>query len=121
MSNSERLSSNNVINHAKKVLETSYLYSDNSLSLKKQEIELMNIITLYEEPIEIELISDGETEILVRGVGIVGKVFRKNITLKPGSYKFEAKRRGYKTKLINVEIISGQNNKSIEIICDESI
>jgi len=121
LSNSDRLSSSNVKEYALQVLETSYLVSDNSPSLKKQEIELKNIISLYEKPIEVEVISDGETEILVRGVGKVGKVFKKIIILKPGVYKFEAKRKGYKTKLMRVEIVIGQNIKSIEIICDESI
>ena len=121
LSNSERLSSNNVKRHALQVLDTAHQVSNNSPSLKKQELELRNIISLYEEPIEVEVISDGETEILVRGVGKVGKVLKKIITLKPGFYKFEAKRNGYKTKLISVEIVAGQNNKIIEIICDESI
>ena len=113
--------SNNVKRHALQVLDTAHQVSNNSPSLKKQELELRNIISLYEEPIEVEVISDGETEILVRGVGKVGKVLKKIITLKPGFYKFEAKRNGYKTKLISVEIVAGQNNKIIEIICDESI
>ena len=121
INNSKRLTSNNVREEASLILESSNLISENSPSLKEIEMELSSIISLYEIPIEIEIISDGESEISVRGEGEVGKVFKKNIFLKPGIYKFEAKKVGYKTKLIRVEILIGQIIKSIEVICDEPI
>ena len=117
----ERLTSKNVKEFALKVLNISYSISENSSSLKNKEKELENIISLTELPVEVTILSDGDTEIIVKGVGIVGKTLNKVIVLKPGTYNFEGRKRGYKTKLLKVDIKLGQNQKNIEIICDEPI
>ena len=66
-------------------------------------------------------LSDNNTDIYVRGVGKVGKTIKKVIMLKTGSYFFEGRRQGYKTKLIKLEVMLEDLNYVIEVICNESI
>jgi hypothetical protein len=71
--------------------------------------------------ITVEVISDNQTHILVRGVGVVGQTSLKTIQLTPGNYTFEGKRKGYKSKLINVLIPYDKPTFSLSIHCDEPI
>ena len=69
----------------------------------------------------MEVVSDNQTNIIVRGVGVVGITLSKTIQLTPGRYKFEGKREGYKSKLIDVLIPYDKTSYRLSVICDEPI
>jgi len=71
--------------------------------------------------VSVEIISDNQTNIIVRGVGVVGITQSKTIQLTPGRYKFEGKREGYKSKLIDVLISYDKTSYRLNVICDEPI
>ena len=71
--------------------------------------------------ISVEIVSDNQTNILVRGVGIVGITQLKTIQLTPGHYTFEGKRKGFKSKLIDVLIHYDQTSYRVSIRGDEPI
>ncbi len=96
-------------------------YADVSPDLNAKAGKLELLITRMNNKVPVEVISDNETNVLVRGVGIVGKTQLKTIQLKPGQYKFEGKREGYKSKLIDVLIPYDKPASKITVICDEPI
>ncbi|GLR69238.1 hypothetical protein [Agaribacter marinus] len=81
---------------------------------------LSSLLDKYTAEVEVDVLSDGESYILVLGVGHVGKVQQKTIKLTPGNYTFEARRDGYKTQRISVEIKNNTNNV-VEVLSNEKI
>ena len=72
-------------------------------------------------PVNVNVISDGKTFVSVRGVGKVGETTGKTIQLKPGTYSFEGKREGYRSKLIEVSIPLNRSDVQVTVIADERI
>ena len=76
----------------------------------------------WQTEVPLRVISDGETHISVRGVGIIGTVTDRTVLLRPGTYKLEGKKKGYRSKLIEVIVVSDANVlNEVTIICDEPI
>ena len=92
-----------------------------SPSLNKNTQKLSHIIDSMNKKISVEVVSDNQTDILVRGVGVVGVTQLKTIQLTPGRYTFEGKRKGFKSKLIDVLIPYDQTSYRLSIRCDEPI
>ncbi|MCK5189448.1 MAG: hypothetical protein KAR12_05285, partial [Methylococcales bacterium] len=94
---------------------------DASPSLNKNTQKLSHLIDSMNQKISVEVVSDNQTDILVRGVGVVGVTQLKTIQLTPGRYTFEGKRKGFKSKLIDVLIPYDQTSYRLSIRCDEPI
>ena len=117
----QRLSSGNVANVAKAALQRAKKLYQESPSLAADSHELLALITDYSTPLEIVVHSDNKTNILVRGVGNVGKTLQRTVSLKPGIYTFEGKRPGYKSKLIQVEVNRDGELPEVILVCDEPV
>lgn len=94
---------------------------DDSPSLHEKIESIDELLEKTSKKKEIEIISDNQTHILVRGVGVIGMINKKVIKLAPGNYVFEGKKKGFKSKLINLLLAYDKNNYRLEIICDEPI
>ena len=116
-----RLSSSSVSKQAQEMLLRARVMSAFSPRLRSSTEELSQLIEVYDQPIDVEVVSDGETYVSVRGVGKVGQTTRRTISLKPGRYSFEGIRQGYVSKLIEVEVPPGGQMVSVTVICDELI
>ena len=81
----------------------------------------MELLKAYSKKVSVKIISDGVTNISVRGVGKVGLTNEKTIDLRPGRYTFEGKRIGYRSKLIQVEVPPNSGILVVEIFSDERI
>ena len=121
LANPYRLSNTTVRNSAKAAISQSIPVLSQSPSLTNQVRELADMLEKLNKEISVTVTSDNQTNVLVRGVGKVGIISEKVIHLKPGAYVFEGLRKGYKAKLIKVEIPFGKSNFHIEVICDETI
>ena len=116
-----RLADSNVNGNARSTLEQARSYRDASLRLDNGATQLQALLENMNRDIEVVVKSDNKTNVLVRGVGIVGLTESKTIQLKPGQYKFEGKRKGYKSKLIDVLVPYDKNRMQLTVICDEPI
>lgn len=116
-----RLSNNQLAEQARAAINTAAAYRNQSLSLTRKSRELETVLTAVNQTVPVEVRSDNQTHILVRGVGNVGVVDSKVIQLKPGQYTFEGKRQGYKSKLVEVTIPYDVNRFSLTLVCDEPI
>lgn len=92
-----------------------------SPSLAKAAQQLKSTINAVNTPVNVNVISDGKTFVSVRGVGKVGETTGKTIQLKPGTYSFEGKREGYRSKLIEVQIPLNRSDYQVTVIADERI
>lgn len=92
-----------------------------SPSLKILITKLDRVLTAYKTPLGVVVLSDSSTFIEVKTVGQVGMVAQKSITLLPGNYIFEGKRKGYMTIRIPVQLRPGDDGKQITVIANEQI
>jgi len=121
LKNPYRLSNKQLASRMKdKTIQASALV-DASPSLNKNTQKLSHLIDSMTKKISVEIVSDNQTNILVRGVGVVGITQLKTIQLIPGRYTFEGKRKGFKSKLIEVLIPYDQTSYRLSIQCDEPI
>lgn len=116
-----RLTHSAVQSTAEKTLTQAQHASSYSSGIKRQAEQLRKLIATFNRLIPVTVMSDNKTYVLVRGIGKVGIISQKTISLKPGNYTFEGTRSGFKSKLLQVLIPYDQNNYSVRIICDERI
>ena len=116
-----RLSNSQLAEQARGAINAAAAYRNQSLSLTRKSRELETVLTAVNQTVPVEVRSDNQTFIQVRGVGNVGEVDSKVIQLKPGQYTFEGKRKGYKSKLVEVTIPYDVNRFSLTLVCDEPI
>ena len=121
INNPYRLSNKQLASRMKGKINEASTFVDSSPSLDKNATKLSHLIKSMNKKISVEVVSDNQTNILVRGVGIVGITKLKIIQLIPGHYTFEGKRKGFKSKLIDVLIPYDQTSFSLSIYCDEPI
>ena len=116
-----RLGSKNVAATARQALIAAGQFEKASGTLKTRIDQLEIYLQKAAVPAEITILSDGETDIQVRGIGFVGKVKQKMILLVPGVYTLEGRRAGYKSKLVNLTIAFDVRRMSTSVVCDERI
>lgn len=116
-----RLSNSSVQESVEQLLEDAEAFGQFSPSLRVSSQKLNAAVQAYSTPVPIAVISDGETHVSVRGVGQVGQTTGRTINLKPGTYTFEGKRKGYVSVLVKVELKPGAEGVSVEVICNEPV
>lgn len=116
-----RLSSPNVASQAREVIVQSMEAGSASPELAARASELQQMLENYSRQVPVRIVSDGKTKISVRGVGRVGAVVSKLIHLKPGAYRFEGSRSGYKSEIVQVRVSPDAFDVQVEIVCDEPI
>ena len=119
--NPYRLSNKMVASNANTMIAEAKPFLNVSPSLNKKSGDLSRLLESMNKNISVEIVSDNQTNIIVRGVGVVGKTESKIIQLKPGRYKFEGKREGFKSRLIDVLIPYDKISYRLNVICDEPI
>ena len=116
-----RLATPKVAQSARVAIEAAQTVDSKSPKLSAKIDQLLILIAAYSTEVPVRVVSDGNTEIAVRGVGIVGKTSERTILLKPGEYTFEGTRPGFRSKLVAVSIPVGSKKIIVEILCDERI
>jgi len=116
-----RLSSENVAATVTDLLEKSKVFGTFSKLLSENSNQLSELLRTYSKHVSVVVISDGLTDVSVRGVGEVGKTNRHTIELKPGIYSFEGKRSGFRSKIVKIKVPPGTSTVIVEIICDERV
>jgi len=119
--NPYRLSNKLVASNANARIAEAKLFLNISPSLNEKSDALSRLLESMNINISVEIVSDNQTQIIVRGVGVVGITQSKIIQLKPGHYKFEGKREGFKSRLIDVLIPYDKTSYRLNVICDEPI
>jgi tetratricopeptide (TPR) repeat protein len=104
ISRPERLADENIRQAAQNMLQESINPSLLSPSLQADIMQVANTIDSYSEPVKVTVQSDGESYILVIGVGHVGEHTEKVIELTPGKYVLEARRDGYRNKRLDIVV-----------------
>ncbi len=116
-----RLSSPDVAAQVLTLVDESLRVGHVSPKLGARVAKLQRVLERYSTPIPVRVLSDGKTHVSVRGVGRVGSVVSKVIHLKPGDYRFEGRRGGYKSKIVPVQLTPSTADIQVAVVCDEPI
>lgn len=116
-----RLANQELVTKLNNKLATANTFSELSPSLTNQAKQLSDLIKQMNNKIQVNVLSDNQTSIHVRGIGKIGKTELKTLHLLPGEYMFEGKRKGFKSKLVEVLIPYDTTSFQVEIRCDEPI
>ena len=120
LSRPERLGSPRVAGAARDALGRAATLTALSARLASGAERLERALEAARTPVPVRIVSDEETDIGIRGVGIVGRVRERTIELPPGEYVFEGKRRGYRSKLVEVIVRAGPDPPvEVRVVCDE--
>jgi hypothetical protein len=104
VSQPERLADQNIRDAAQNAIQQAIGASIHSPSLQADIMQIANTIDTYASPVDVTIESDGDSHILVIGVGHVGKHEQKVIQLTPGEYILEARREGYRNKRLEFSV-----------------
>jgi len=118
----QRLADDGVVKAAAAYLAEVEAVAARSPKLRAQRDKLSAAVAAYLAEVEVVVVSDNASDIIVRGVGRVGKTERRAIKLRPGRREFECKRRGYQSKIVPLDIPPGAAGPfEVAIVCDEKI
>lgn len=116
----ERLGSPSVAGAVRETLRGAKALAPLSARLETSAGALERAIEAGQTPVPVRILSDGRTEIGIRGVGRVGRTEERVIELRPGDYVFEGKRPGYRSRLVEVTVQAGGDAPvEVRIVCDE--
>lgn len=74
-----------------------------------------------DRPVEITVVSDQATVVMIRGVRSLGRIDRTTVTLRPGTYVFQGYRAGYRATQVEVRVAAGSKPSEVVVVCDERI
>lgn len=117
----QRLASDSVAAQASALIEQSRTARPVSPTLVARAAALTRMLDRYSRQVSVRVLSDGKTSVSVLGVGRVGTVVSKVIHLKPGAYRFEGSRSGYRSEIVRVSVPPDGADVSVQVICDEPI
>jgi len=74
-----------------------------------------------DQPVEITVVSDQATVVMISGVRSLGRIDRTTVTLRPGTYVFQGYRAGYRATQVEVRVAVGSKPGEVVVVCDERI
>lgn len=89
--------------------------------LQEQIAFLERLLREARTPVEVHLLSDGLTEVVVLRVGALGTFHEKALALRPGSYVVLGKRRGYRDARKTLLVPPAQSPPPLVVRCDEAL
>jgi len=106
---------------AKKILVQASREKVRGPKLQQQINDLSLYISLARIPVELQIQSDGKTDVNVYRVSNLGKISRTSLKLVPGSYTIVGTRKGYRDVHENITLLGGRGIISIDVSCTEKI
>lgn len=119
--NPSRLADDNIRQRALTAVNNVNYLRELSAKLSKEIDAFESLIVKQNTPVPLTITSDDDTYIKVLGVGMVGEVDEKTISLKPGKYQLEGSRDGYRSVIVDIDISPQTSNQSVYIVCSERI
>ena len=112
-----KLSSETLFLEAKTILKESEALDHKNDKLATLIQQITELIEIYSQPINLTLLSDNATDILISNIGRLGKFTKKIISVRPGRYTIRGSQIGCKDiyRTINVLPDAGP----ISVMCEE--
>lgn len=114
-----KLSSESLFLQANDIVQSARELQHKGPTIDRLVNEVNELLTLYRDPVDVVLISDNATEIIVSNVGRLGRFERKNLSLRPGQYTIRGSQDGCRDIYLSVEVLPGI--APLNLSCPESL
>ena len=114
-----KLSSEKLFLDAKIIVQDSAFLEFQNSALINLIQQVSDLLEIYATPIDVTLISDNATEVIVSNIGKLGRFNKKIITVRPGRYTIRGSQVGCKDTYQSIDILPGTS--PISVNCEERI
>ena len=121
INNPSRLSDYRVQKYATTLSEQNQGFNELSAELSSQDAKLNALLIESQRPLQVTLISDGKTEILIPRVGRVAPTQRKQIELRPGAYRLIGRCKGALDNEFSLIVDRANLPLEVEVNCGPSL
>lgn len=121
ISHPERLSEDKVLDEASTLLENARGVSSLGPKLERQIARLTDLVTEFSTPVQVRLLSDGKTEVVVYKIGTIGRFATHALVLRPGTYTVVGRRPGYRDVRHRLIVRADAPPKPLDVRCEEEI
>jgi serine/threonine protein kinase len=121
LSHPERLSSDEVLEEAKLLVDRAAAVEPEGARLQDQVARLTALIERVAIPVRVVIQSDDLTEVMVYKVGRLGAFLTHELELRPGSYTVVGSRQGYRDVRRELVVVAGENPEPLVVRCEEKI
>ncbi|TDI34936.1 MAG: serine/threonine protein kinase [Acidobacteria bacterium] len=119
--NPARLSEAKVLDEASRSLQRAMDIEEKGPRLAGQIERLDALVREYSTPVQVYLLSDKKTEVVVYRVGTLGKFDRHALVLRPGTYTVVGTRRGYRDVRLRLVVEATAPPEPLLVRCEEKI
>ncbi len=121
LSRPERLFEDGPLNEARTVLARAAELTPRGQKLSSKLDRLTLLIREAEVEIEVLLLSDGLTEVVIYHVGRLGHFYEKRLVLRTGDYTATGSRSGFRDVRQTLKVRSGSGKMTFTLRCEEPI
>ncbi len=89
--------------------------------LTEQLNALETLLSKAQVPVDVQLVSDNQTEVTLYQVGVLGRFTQQTLSLKPGKYVAVGTRPGYRDVRTEFEVGFDNRSASVTVACTELV
>ncbi|MEM7100317.1 MAG: tetratricopeptide repeat protein [Pseudomonadota bacterium] len=115
----ERLSNEKLFLEATSIVDQAKQLSQAGPTLRAATSKVADLIELYRHPVEVVLVSDNATDIVVSNVGRLGTFESKSLKLRPGEYTIRGSQNGCRDIYLTVQVLPGI--EPVNLSCPERL
>ncbi len=114
-----KLSSQKLYIEAGEILDRARQLPHQGPRLQSATEEVSTLLVLYRDPVEVVLVSDNATDVIMSNVGRLGTFERKTLSLRPGQYTIRGSQNGCRDIYLSIEVIPGI--EPLDLSCPEKL
>ena len=117
----ERLSEDKILEEASAILDDASAVLNAGPKIEAQIARLTDLVAEFSTPVQVRLLSDGKTEVVVYKIGPIGKFATHALVLRPGTYTVVGRRQGYRDVRYRLVVHADTPPEPLDIRCQEEI
>lgn len=103
----QKLSSEKLYLDASNILDNARALEHSGPKLTALISQVAELLQLYRDPVDVVLLSDNATEVIVSNVGRLGLFDRKTLSLRPGQYTIRGSQDGCRDIFMSIDVLPG--------------
>ena len=115
----QKLSSQSLYLEAQEIVAEAEQLEHPGRTLKHLISEVLKLLQMYRDPVDVTLVSDNATDIIVSNVGRIGRFERHVLNLRPGQYTIRGSQSGCKDIYLSIEVLPGI--EPIDLSCPQRL
>ena len=117
----EQLNDDKLFSQAQETLNQAEAILNKGPELIEQVSKMQQVLKVASIPLQVTLISDQKTNVVIYKKGDFGLFERQSVLLKPGIYTAKGMRIGYRDTTLRFKVDPNQSEQSFTVICREKI